>query len=66
MKELCDWLGIEKLRTSPYHPETNGAVERMHGTFKGILGKCMEERLDWVGQGREVYQGRTCKLFEAV
>ncbi len=50
MKELCDWLGIEKLRTSPYHPETNGAVERMHGTFKGILGKCMEERLDWVGQ----------------
>ncbi len=50
MKELCDWFGIEKLRTSPYHPETNGAVERMHGTYKEILGKCMEERLDWVGQ----------------
>ncbi len=50
VKELCGLLGIEKLRTSPYHPETNGAVERMHGTFKSILGKCIAEGLDWVGQ----------------
>ncbi len=40
MKQLCEWLGIQKLRTSPYHPETNGAVERMHETKKAILGKC--------------------------
>ncbi len=50
MKEMCEWLGIEKVRTAPYHPETNGCVERMHGTLKAILGKCMEEKVDWVGQ----------------
>ncbi len=50
VKELCGLLCIQKLRTSPYHPEMNGAVERMHGTFKSILGKCIAEGLDWVGQ----------------
>ncbi len=50
MKDMCSWLGIEKVRTSPYHPETNGAVERMHGTLKAILRKCIEEKMDWVGQ----------------
>ncbi len=50
MKQMCEWLGIEKMRTSPYHPESNGCVERMHGTMKGILGKCLSEGLDWVDQ----------------
>ncbi len=50
VKELCELLGIKRLRTSPYHPETNGTVERMHGTMKGILGKCIAEGLDWVDQ----------------
>ncbi len=50
MTQLCEHLGIEKVRTSPYHPETNGAVERMHGTMKSVLGKCIDEGVDWVGQ----------------
>ena len=25
--ELCDLLGVTKIRTSPYHLQTNGAVE---------------------------------------
>ncbi len=44
------WHLEPMVRTSPYHPETNGAVERMHGTLKAILGKCVEEKMDWVGQ----------------
>ncbi len=43
-------LGIERVRTSPYHPQFNGTVERMHSTFKGILGKCIQDGSDWVGQ----------------
>ncbi len=31
--ELSKMLGIERVRTSPYHPQTNGTVERFHGTL---------------------------------
>ncbi len=37
MKQLCEMFGIQKVRTSPYYPESNGAVERMHGTLKGSV-----------------------------
>ncbi len=50
MKEFSGWLGIDKIRTSPYHPESNGSVERLHGTLKAILGKGMDQGLDWVRQ----------------
>ncbi len=50
MNQLCSWLGVEKVRTSPYHPESNGCVERMHGTLKAVLGKCIDENIDWVDQ----------------
>ena len=31
---LCDLLGVAKIRTSPYHPQSNGAVERAHQTLQ--------------------------------
>ncbi|XP_045492481.1 uncharacterized protein LOC123691931 [Colias croceus] len=30
-------LGINKLRTTPYHPQSNGAVERWHRSLKAAL-----------------------------
>ena len=36
---LCDLLNIEKLRTSAYHPQGNGAVERTHQTLMRMIGK---------------------------
>ena len=30
---LCDLLGVAKIRTSPYHPQSNGAVEKAHQTL---------------------------------
>ena len=48
--QLCTNLHIERIRTTPYHPEGNGVVERMHGTLGAMLTKAAQEGLDWVGQ----------------
>lgn len=36
-------LGIDRLKISPYHPQTNGAIERWHSCLKGMLRK-MDDR----------------------
>ena len=48
--QLCKNLNIQKIRTTPYHPETNGIVERLHGTLGAMLTKAASRGLDWVGQ----------------
>ena len=50
MDQLCVSLQIHKIPTTPYHPEGNGVVERMHGTLGAMLTKATQEGLDWVGQ----------------
>ena len=39
IKELCTQLQVQKIRTSPYHPQTNGQVERIHQTLMRMIGK---------------------------
>ena len=39
ISELCDLLGITKIRTLPYHPQTNGTVERVHQTLRRMIAK---------------------------
>ena len=48
ISELCDLLGITKIRTSPYHPQTNGAIERVHQTLRRMIDKMdPEKRAKW-------------------
>ena len=39
LNEMCIYLNIKKLRTSPYHPQTNGAVEHVHQTLERMIAK---------------------------
>ncbi len=50
LKELCEIVQVQQIRTSPCHPQCNGTVERMHRTLKGAISKCIEKERDWVPQ----------------
>ena len=41
---ICDLYGVQKLRTSPYHAQTNGQVERMNQTIIHMIGKLEEDK----------------------
>ena len=50
LKQLCSRLRIKMVRSSPYHPQTNGALERFHGTLVPMLRKLTEDHGQWPGQ----------------
>ena len=41
---LCDLYGVQKLRTSPYHAQTNGQVERMNQMIIRMISKLEEDK----------------------
>ncbi|KAJ8333951.1 hypothetical protein SKAU_G00412700 [Synaphobranchus kaupii] len=42
MRDLCQLMKVTQLRTSVYHPQTDGLVERFNQTLKKMLKKTME------------------------
>ena len=48
ISELCDLLGVTKIRTSPYHPQTNGTIKRVHQTLRRMIAKMdPDKRTKW-------------------
>ena len=47
LQELYKLLGVKPIRTTPYHPQTDGLVERFNKTLKNVLRKIIQ------GEGRE-------------
>ena len=41
---LCDLYGVQKLRTLPYHAQTNGQVERMNEMIIHMISKLEEDK----------------------
>ena len=44
IEELCKILGIQWLQTTPYHPQTNGLVERSHQMIMCMIEKLGEDK----------------------
>ena len=44
ISNLCELYGVQKLRTLPYHAQTNGQVERMNQTIIRMIGKLEEDK----------------------
>ena len=45
---VCQVLGVKKINTSGYHPQTDGLVERFHSTLIEMIAKCSQTRTcDW-------------------
>ena len=47
MEELCQRFEIKHRKSAPYHPQTNGLVERFNRTLCESLAKVSEEENQW-------------------
>ena len=55
IEELCKILGIKWLWTMPYHPQTNGLVDRSHQMNMHMIRKLGEDKkADWPSHLAEI------------
>ena len=48
IEKMCKILGIKWLQTTPYHPQTNGLVNRSHQTIMHMIRKLGEDKKSWL------------------
>lgn len=61
IKELCSLFGIQKSRTTPYHPMGNGQCERFNHTLISMLGTLNpNEKQDWKSLIKPFVQAYSC------
>ena len=65
IKELCRLVGVKKLRTSPYHPQGNGACERYnHKVLSMLETLTSEQKTDWKSHVNTVTHAYNCTSHE--
>ena len=45
--QCCETFGVHKVRPSPYHPQSDGALERWHACLKGMFKRSEEDLKKW-------------------
>ena len=59
IKEVCQLLGVRKSRTTPYHPQSDGLVERFNCTLLDMLATAVSDRpFEW-----ELHLRRLCHAY---
>jgi hypothetical protein len=46
MRHVNEYLQVRKINTTPYHPQTDGLVERFNGTLENLLAKFGNDHQD--------------------
>ena len=47
IKEVCWLLNIKQIKTTAYHPQTNGILEWWHSCLKGVIRKVQGKGQQW-------------------
>ena len=47
--EVYGLMNIQRIRTTPYHPQTDGLIERFNGTLKAMLKEVCEPQPEGLG-----------------
>ena len=61
IQNLCQVAGVKKLRTSPYHPQTNGQCEHFSSTLLDMLGTLtLVQKKDWKSHAPALVHAYSC------
>lgn len=54
---LMKFVGVQRIRTTPYHPQSNGLIERWHRSLKNALTARLSTNSDWAEELSTVLLG---------
>ena len=74
MKSLAKRFRIEQFRTTAFHPQSNGSLERLHHVLGEYLKQFVAKNSEWddwlelamFSYNTSVHEGRKCKPYELV